>query len=192
MIHSPNDISIVSLLRTLRLSSLLGNAGQAEAVRFLRSIGAGASFVETMRFASTYGILEADDSLDTQAVIRRFPDARLYDCAVIALAIEPQVLDALPFLQNAVGGPGHPGGVLDCRRTESAILIDFRPEVTSAQVIFSLIDIELARFGPAGRVTTLLTPLPLELATRIAAEGLHAAELTPARVLEALLSAPHA
>ncbi len=186
-IHSANVTQIVSSLRTLRLSSLLGEAGQADALLFFRSIGAAGRFVETARFGCTYGLLEADNSLDMDAAIQHFPDARLYECAVMALAIEPQVPDALPFLQNAVGGSGRPGGVLDCRRVESAILIDFQPEVTSPQVLFSLIDLELARFGAAGRVNTLLTPLPLQLAARVAADGLHA-ELSADRILEALLS----
>lgn len=158
----------------------------------MRTLGASVNFVVTKRFAVTYGIIEANDWPDRDAVLQHFPDASLYDCAIIALAIEPQAPDALPFLQNAIGGAGRPGGVLDCRRIDSAILIDFRPEVTSPHLLFSLIDIELARFGAAGRATTLLTPLPLELATRVAAEGLHAVELTAERILEVLLSAPDA
>ncbi len=157
------------------------------AMAYFRSLGIDAvDFVRTPAFGVTYGILETTNSLPAQRVLQHFPDARLYEWAVIALAIEPQVPDALPILENAFGAAGRPRGVLECRRVRTAIVIEFRPDLTDPRLLFALIDTELARFR-SGRTTTLLTPLPPKAAAVIAASGVRAPELATDRILEVLL-----
>jgi hypothetical protein len=114
----------------------------------------------------------------------------VFDSAVIALAIRPNVAEALPALQDALAGSGRPAGVLGFESDGTTATVEWNNEVTSAEVILAIVDIELARYG-AARVTELLTPLPLEWWTSIAQAGLGAPEIAPDRVLEALIEEHH-
>ncbi len=180
-------------LQTLRLQTVLRDQELVNAKASLRSLGADTvELVSTHRFGLTYGMLESERLLDTRRVLKHFPDARLYEWAVIALAIEPAVPDALPILQNAFAGAGRPSGVVECRLDGAALVIEFRPDQASPQILFALLDAELARFGSHGRTTTLLSPLPPMPACAVAASGLRAADLTTDRILDVLIESSDA
>ena len=112
--------------------------------------------------------------------------ATVFDTPVIALAIRPNVAEALPAIEQALAGPGRPAGVLGVEREDDRLIIEWNLDVTPAHVMLGLVDVELARFH-AARVTELLTPLPLDWWTAIARSGLQAPEIAPERVLEALI-----
>ena len=112
--------------------------------------------------------------------------ARWYDDAIIALAIEPTPADALPAIREALSGPGGPAGVLECDVSGGAAIVEFLPSRIAASLILNVADVELRRFRGYRKVT-LLNPLPAEVTAKIAADGLQSAEITPERILEALL-----
>ncbi len=109
--------------------------------------------------------------------------AALFDGPVIALAVSPSVAEALSPLRDALGGPGGPSGVRGCEIEGDAVILEWDLDRTPYDLIEALIDVELQRYR-AARVNALLTPLPLEWLTRLAAYGLHAPEIVPERVLE--------
>jgi hypothetical protein len=145
-----------------------------------------------MRFAGsqaltrTYVLVEGPQGADPSQIEQLVPDARWYDAAIIALAIEPSAADALPQLAQALGGPGAPAGICGCEQIGKELLIEFRPDVTSVRLVRALIDVELRRFASAHR-TQLLSPLPESVAAAIAADGLQAPEIASDRALESLL-----
>lgn len=110
-----------------------------------------------------------------------------YDASVIAIAVFPSVVEALPRLADALGGPGRPAGVRGCEACGGdGVAIEWDLEVTPAAVVLGLVDVELARFA-AGRTAELLSPLPPAWIARIAADGLRAPEISPDRMLETLV-----
>jgi hypothetical protein len=138
----------------------------------------------------TYALVEGPQAVDPAELAAQFPDARWYDAAIIALAIEPLPADALPHLARALGGPGGPAGICECTALGTHLLVEFRPDVTHADLIVRIIDVELRRFGGSRR-TQLLTPLPMATMAAIAARGLQAPEIAPDRILEPLLGLEH-
>ena len=124
------------------------------------------------------------------STLRETTVATVYDRPVIALAVFPSVAEALPSLLHALGGPGRPAGVHACDPCEGGLIVEWDLDVTSLDTIMNLIDIEIERFH-ARRVNALLTPLPLVWWTAIAANGLHAPDITPERVLEEQLEVQH-
>jgi len=109
--------------------------------------------------------------------------ATLYEKAVIALAVFPALAEALPALMDALAGRGRPAGILACRAIPNGVVVEWDPSVSAAPLMTSLIDAELGRFA-CGRTNGLLSPLPPEVVTAIAAEGLRAEQIVPERVLE--------
>jgi len=135
-----------------------------------------------------YGLVEGPAACAT--ALREETRAAVFTRPVIALAVSPSVPEALPPLLHALAGPGRPSGVLSCDAYEGGLVVEWDLEITSADVLLGLIDIEMDRFH-ARRVNELLTPLPLAWSTRIAANGLRAPEITPDRVLEEQLEVQH-
>lgn len=138
----------------------------------------------------TYALVEGPAGVDPAELQPLLPDARWFPAAIVALAIEPAPKDALPPLAHALGGPGAPAGVASCEVSLNRLAVEFRPDVTSARAIGALIDVELRRFS-GSRITELLAPLPVQVWSAIAAEGLACPEMTEDRVLESLLSNAH-
>lgn len=132
----------------------------------------------------TYALVEKADERCAGA-LREKCGAAFVGRPIIALAVLPSVAEALPPILHALGGPGAPVGVRSCEAVGGAALIEWDLDRTGLPVVLGLIDIEIARFR-ARRVNALLSPLPLAWWARIAADGL-AADVTPDRVLEALL-----
>lgn len=153
---------------------------------FARRNGAELSWQDNAAFERSYALVEgaAAGSLETQ------DGATVFEQPVIALAIRPNVPEALPALLEALGGPGRPDGVRSCEEIAGALIVEWNLDRTAADVVLALIDIELARFG-AARTSELLTPLPLAWWTAIASAGLQAPEIAPDRVLEALIEEHH-
>lgn len=134
---------------------------------------------------SSYALVEGAAE-SSAAELARVAGVSLVDGPVIALAVSPHSPEALPALENALAGPGAPLVVVRCERVNDALEIEWNPEPASAASVMAIVDLELARLA-CGRTTILLSPLPLEVWTRIAGEGLQAPEIAPDRVLEALL-----
>lgn len=148
--------------------------------------GASVKFGARERWNRTYALVEGNAALEPDEAAAAIANARWYDEAIIALAIEPTPADALPAIANALSGPGGPSGVLECTAVEGAAIVEFLPSRILPSLILNVADVELRRFH-GYRTVRLLNPLPVELTAKIAAEGLQAAEITPDRILETLL-----
>jgi hypothetical protein len=130
----------------------------------------------------SYALLELPKRHDRNAIASVFAGT-LHDRAIIALAVFPAVPEALPHVLDALAGPGRPAGILDAYPSEGGVVVEWDPAATSPAVILGLIDLELKRFG-SGRTAELLTPLPASVVSALAASGLQAPEIDPARILE--------
>jgi hypothetical protein len=130
----------------------------------------------------SYALLQLPENVNADA-IRALPGATVYDGSIIALAVFPEVTEALPKLLDALGGPGRPAGILACRPCPGGLVLEWDPARTRALVVLGLVDVELQRFH-SGRVSDVLSPLSPELAANLAAEGLAAPEIEPKRILE--------
>jgi hypothetical protein len=114
--------------------------------------------------------------------------AKVYQTPIIALAVFPEVREALPSLLDALGGAGRPAAIVTCEPCGGGLVIEWDPQRASPSVVLGLVDVELRRFN-SGRTAELLSPLPPGSIARIAADGLEAPQITPERVLEMLLDA---
>lgn len=153
---------------------------------FARLNGASVSWQDSTVFDRSYALIEGASAGSFGA----HGGATVFETPVIALAIRPNVAEALPALHDAVGGRGRPAGVLSCETVSGAVVVEWNLDRTPARVVLALIDAELARFH-SGRVNELLSPLPLAWWTAIASDGLQAPEIAPDRVLEALIEEHH-
>lgn len=153
-----------------------------------RGVRATVSWTDAPRYDRSYALVEG--ASDREGLVLSTESATVFDTPVIALAIRPNAAEALPALHDLLAGPGRPSGVLGAEAAPDAVLVEWNLDVTPAQVLLALVDIELARCG-ASRVTELLTPLPLAWWTAIARDGLQAPEIAPDRVLEALIEEQH-
>ncbi len=152
-------------------------------------LGARVTWQHTIACKRMYGLVEGA-SPACVSTLREATVATVYDRPVIALAVVPTVPEALPPLMRALGGPGLPAGIHACDPCDGGIIVEWDLDVCALDVIMNVIDIEIDRFR-GGRVNTLLTPLPLQWWTAIAASGLRAPEITPERVLEEQLEVQH-
>jgi hypothetical protein len=182
--HAANEAE-VDWARTLRV-----DASPDDRVVALSRDGVRVRVSHAAEFTRTYALVEGPEGVDPAEIAQKLPQARWYDSPIIALAIEPLPPDALPLLAQALGGSGAPAGVCECTVTGGTLLLEFRPAVTPAHLIRSIIDVELRRFGGACR-TRLLSPLPMATAAAIAAAGLQAPEIASDRILESLLGLEH-
>jgi len=113
--------------------------------------GLRAELVTNERFARTDVLLAAPEGDVLAAFTARYPQARVYDPPIIALAIEPQAHDALPALEACLSGVGAPAGVRRAEVREGALILEFCPAVTGWKLLRELIDLELHRSGGARR-----------------------------------------
>ncbi|MGZ3498783.1 MAG: hypothetical protein ACXWNK_09330 [Vulcanimicrobiaceae bacterium] len=173
--------------RTLRVDEMLDDEQRISVAAALRGAGASVRFGPPNAFARTYALVEAGDEIVPETVERCTAHGRLYDEAIIAVAIEPMPADALLALEDALGGGGRPAGITACDRAGSALIVELRPTVMPFALLAASIEVELRRFG-GYRTTQLLSPLPVEVTAAIAADGLQAAEIAPDRILETLLA----
>ncbi len=143
------------------------------------------SWQNDAQFACTYALVEHAGE-NCAAELGAGTNAEIFDPPIIALAVFPQVAEALPFLQHALGGEGAPDAMVRCDRSGDAVILEWHGDRTPVTLVFALIDAELRRFNSA-RVTRLLAPMPAAWWTRIAADGLQSPDIATDRVLEELL-----
>lgn len=167
---------------TIRYREMPGDAERAAVERIVRRCGGRTSWSAHPRFERAYALVEDADAEEVRAAA----SGAVLETAIIALAVLPNVPEALPYLQDALGGAGRPDGVTACDVEDSALIVEWNLDRTGVALVLGLIDVELRRFR-AARMTELLTPLPLAWWTRIAADGLRAPQIAPDRILEALL-----
>jgi hypothetical protein len=187
--HAANDVCIVDWSRSVRIDAP-SSAALSDRVAALARDGMRVRMGNAGAIPRTYALIEGPEGADPSELSQRLPEARWYDAAIIALAIEPLPADALPLLEAALGGPGAPAGLHDCTRFGSQLLVEFEPEVTPPALIMRIIDVELRRFGGSRR-TQVLTPLSPRIAAAVAAQGLQAPEIASDRILETLLGLEH-
>jgi hypothetical protein len=168
---------------------MLGDAQRKELAAKLPP-GASVKFGEK-RSNRTYGLVEGGAALEPAQAVETLQSARWYDEAIIALAIEPTPADALPAIRNALFGAGGPAGVLECDVVSGAAIVEFAPSRILPSLVLNVADVELRRYRGT-RIVNLLNPLPAAVMAQIASDGLHAAEITPERILETLLERPGA
>ena len=171
---------------TVRYTPIPRDEVRSSLADFARRNGGVVSWQDNAAFHRSYALVEgvSAGSLETQ------DGATVSETPVIALAIRPNVPEALRPLLEALDGSGRPDGIRSCETLSGALIVEWNLDRTPARVVLELVDIELARFG-AARVTELLTPLPLAWWTSIASAGLQAPEIAPDRVLEALIEEHH-
>ncbi len=174
---------------TLSVEGIVDGARRAAVEKFARDRGGEAIWRSNPTAGRSYALLDVPEGRD--AALGVTADETLYPTPVIALAVFPAAPEALPALCEALGGAGRPAGVLACRTVPGGVVVEWDPQLTSAGVVYGVVDVELRRWG-GGRRAELLSPLPPELTLRIAAEGLAAPEIGPQRVLEMLLEARRA
>jgi hypothetical protein len=167
---------------TLSIEGGLDDARRAPFDDAVRRAGGNAVWRTNEPAGRSYASIEMPEGFDATAIAAP-PQGVLYDRPVIALALFPTLPEALPALAEALGGRGAPAGILACRPFPGGLIAEWDPRRTQATVIVGLVDVELARFG-SGRKIELLSPLPAEVAATIAADGLQAPQIAPARILE--------
>ena len=151
----------------------------------LRAWGGTVKWRTNTRGGRTYGVASVPSASEA-ASVGASTRATVYETAIIALALFPEVPEALPHLLAALGGDGRPAGVLACEPCAGGAIVEWDPRRTTAATVLEVADVELRRFN-SGRTAELLAPLPPDVVTAVAAEGLQAPEIAPDRELETLL-----
>lgn len=172
--------------RTLRIDAPPSEELQHRVTAELSREGLAVRFDGSVKAKRTYVLLQGPDSIDPAEIDAVSVNARSFPEAIIALAIEPAPADALPYLLNALNGPGAPAGVYGCEAVDGLAIVEFSPARTSPALVTALADAELRRFS-GHRRTELLSPLTADAYARIAADGLKSPEIAPDRILESLL-----
>jgi len=170
---------------TVRMATDSGQADCAAVDFAVRADGASMRWSPRSRTGLRYGIVTGA-TRQLPEFLRAVKGASIRAAGIIAVAVYPSVPEALPTLQDALGGPGAPSGVLGCEPAAGGIVVEWDPSRTATTTIYALIDIELARFA-ASRVIELLIPLDDASLAGIAAHGLRAPELQSGRILEQVL-----
>lgn len=178
----PNDEG-VGTYRTLRGNDRLDRDRRLAIERDANALGGRVIWRTSPRAGRTYGLLECERTFDGAD----FDGVTVYDVPVIALAVFPAVVEALPNLVEALGGPGRLAGIRSCDRSGQGVVVEWDLERTAATLVLGAVDVELRRFN-SGRTAELLTPLPLPWVARLASDALCAPEIGEDRVLEALVA----
>lgn len=179
----PNDDGKVTY-HTIKAEGMLEEARRAPIDEAVRARGGDSRWRASVRTARTYGLLDLppDFGFDGEA----FEGIVVFDAPVIALAVFPAVGEALPYLRDALGGPGRPAGVCACDARADGLVVEWDFERTPATVVMGIVDVELRRFH-SGRTAELLTPLPPAWTAKIAGDALRTPEVREDRVLEELI-----
>lgn len=180
---APNDATKVTY-KTVKADRVLDEASRLAVDAIVRTHGGGTRWHTSQRAARTYGLFEVPDACGIER--ESFEDIEVYDAPVIALAVFPTAAEALPFLREALGGRGRPAGMRRCEACEGGIVLEWDLTQTAAAIVLGVVDVELRRFN-SGRTAEVLTPLPAPWIAKIAADELHAPELSETRVLEELV-----
>ena len=170
---------------TLRADAKLDGAERGAVDAAVRAAGGTIAWHFSERVGRTYAAAEVPDAA-VAAVRGAAAGFSLSEGALIALAVYPSIPEALPLLRDALAGPGRPAGVLAAEPVAGGVAIEWDPRVTSARVLFGIVDAELARFA-ASRTSELLAPLTPSLEAAVAADGLSTPEIAPERMLDVAL-----
>lgn len=111
----------------------------------------------------------------------------VYDGAIIALAVFPNVPEALPVLTEVLTGPGRPAAIAACFPVPGGLVLEWDPLRCPVEVVLGTVDVELRRFA-SGRTAEVLAPLPPEIIATVAARGLQTPEITTRRILELIVT----
>lgn len=171
---------------TLRIDAASGDALQRRIAAALARDGVRLEFGPQHSLERTYVLVQGPAGADPVDLEQSFPEGRWYGEAIIALAIEPEPPDALPDLLRALDGPGRPAGICNCDIEGTCLVVEFLPSLTQPALVLRIVDVELRRTRGYRRVE-LLSPLPVEVLARVAADGLQAKEIATDRILESLL-----
>ena len=133
----------------------------------------------------TYASISAPSPL-IAADIPTAPGDRVFEGAIIALAVFPTVPEALPVVVEALSGPGRPASVLACHPVPGGVVVEWDPQGAPIEVLLGIIDVELRRFNSA-RTAELLAPLPPDVVAAVAARGLQTPQITTRRILELIV-----
>jgi len=106
---------------------------------------------------------------------------------LLRVALRIDDADARDAVRAAIFGAGRPAGVVGCEAQENELIIDVNDATTPIELVLTIADLELQRFGLSRRAR-LIGELPDATAVRIAAAGLGEPELTVARLLETYLT----
>jgi hypothetical protein len=181
--ETPNGKSVVYV--TLSIDGSLDDARRSAVDELVRRGSGRAVWRTGSPTGRSYALLELPNEPDAGAIAAA-TGARVYESAIIALAVFPAVREALPSLLETLAGPGRPAGILACKACEGGVVIEWDPQRSSSSVVLGVVDVELRRFNSA-RTAELLSPLPPASLARIAADGLQAEQVAPDRVLEVLI-----
>ncbi|MDQ6826983.1 MAG: hypothetical protein M3Z14_07295 [Candidatus Eremiobacteraeota bacterium] len=178
---------------SLRFDWAFSESERNDAAQRCREAGVpGAAFTSHPRFDLTYGVFKRADDESLGRLRAEFSTATMWDFLTISLAIEPGAAEALPFLEQSLGGAGRPVAVVGCERRAGCVLLEFRENRASLELVLGLIGVELKRFGNAARRIHILCPLPVWMQASVAAGGLRAPEIDNSRILEILIAEAHA
>lgn len=122
--------------------------------------------------------------VDSAAVVGQ--NVTVYEGDIIAVALTPSCVEAIPRLLDALGGAGRPLGVMAAFERAQNVVVEIAWQRTLPSFVLGIADRELRAMG-ATRRTRLLTALSDAAACAIAADGLATPDIAPSRVLEALL-----
>ena len=170
---------------SVRVAADDADTDRAAVERVARKFNAEITWFHALTFGRLYARIEGD-APGLGSALHALQCAVVVDSELIALAVTPSTPEALPLLEDALGGPGRPSGVVGCDRVDDAVIVEWNPERTSAATILAIIDSELARLH-ASRHNSLISPLSLAALARVASEGLAASEIVPERILEVQL-----
>ncbi|MGB8520162.1 MAG: hypothetical protein WCD38_08355, partial [Candidatus Tumulicola sp.] len=87
---------------TVKAEGMLEEARRAAVDAAVRARGGDCRWRVSERAARTYGLLE----LPPEQRLEAFEGIEVFDAPVIALAVFPEVKEALPHLYDALAGPG--------------------------------------------------------------------------------------
>jgi len=178
---------------TLRFDKALSESETKSAAQHCREAGASrVALRANQHFDCTYAALEVTREGSADRIRAQFPSAVAWEFNVIALAIEPHLSQVLPLLEVAFGGPGKPAGVLRCEPRAESVILEIAERRTSLALILTLVDVELRRYGNAGRRIHALSPLSAEVQAGIASRGLQLPHLDGSQILEVLIEQSHA
>jgi hypothetical protein len=186
-VAAPNDESIVTFC-TIRTSADFNGTARKAVEDAILSCGGSVLWRDDPAAGRSYALVEVPGEASAALLLEGLlPDAaRLYAEPIVALAIFPAQIEAVPALLDALGGGGRPAGILACDACDGGVIVEWNPATTTADLVWNLVDVELRRWG-SGRRAALLSPLPPDVTAAIAAAGLQAPEIGPDRVIETLL-----
>ncbi len=141
-------------LASVRFDRVLAEAERAEAARVIASADAKVtSWNSAPAGGRCYALLQLGAQADAQS-LGASVRARVDEPPLVVLSVVVRERGDLDALEGALGGPGRPAGVRDCRLAGDALLLELDAAVTPLSLLVDLIDVVLR--GAARRIFPLL------------------------------------